>query len=245
MNSFKKLSYIKSVKKYLKIKKIVFIKNTKTFFDQLHYDTFVKAVAFEDKNLAKNIAYIKNQINSLPTNHEDLWHYNYGEIDSGNIIAKDKLVSSLLDQIRKKLKLKRKIISYDKFTLRKKNINNFSLMHADHFNDKNMSLIRSKITMQRYVINLNTNHKSQIAFLNINKNLVKKLILDPFNFEDYRKLFKITDNLTVKIYQIPPFNERTSKFYGIKFDVFNTIHSAVGKKNDLKAVISNWKRNNL
>ena len=65
MNSFKKISYIKSIKKHLKIKKIVLSKNTKAFFDQLHYDDFVKTFAFKDLNLAQNITYIKNQINLL------------------------------------------------------------------------------------------------------------------------------------------------------------------------------------
>jgi len=168
---------------------------------------------------------------------EEVWHRDYGEIDSGNVIDKNGRISQILDHLRDSLKWQKEIITFDKVMLRKDDTLNFDEFHADHF----CSIpprIRKDGFMERAIFNLNDVVR-YFAVLNIHPVIVNSIIKDPMCLTEYKHLFEAVQPINISIVEIPPM-ESISIIHGITFNAFTTIHSGVGQRGDLAAVISKW-----
>jgi hypothetical protein len=176
---------------------------------------------------------IKLKIGSV----EEVWHRDYVEIDSGNVIDEEGLISDVLEHLRESLKWQKEEITFDKIMLREDDTLNFDEFHADHF----CSIpprIRTAGFMERAIFNLNDEVR-YFSVLNIDPELVNSAIKDPMCLADYEHLLEVVQPIDITILEIPPM-ESVSMIHGIIFNAFTTVHSGVGKRGDLAAVISKW-----
>ena len=181
---------------------------------------------------------IMEQILNMPDEFEELWHRDYGEIDSGNIIDSTGKASQLLDKIAYNLEWAGEYPRFDKFIYRKRDNYNLSEFHADHYCSK-PERTRKYGVMKRALINLGYFPRC-IAVLDIPSLIVKKNINDPYAKKDYKKLLTRKNKWDMFLIETAPpfFKERGIS--GLLFDSFSTVHCGFGKKGDFCAVISKW-----
>ncbi|MEC8099638.1 MAG: hypothetical protein VX089_00325 [Pseudomonadota bacterium] len=237
---FKNYFICNITKKKIKIEHVKVIKLSNKFFEKKENDNFLKGLTFKSERILDRTNFVKRKLFLLQDDHEDIWHHKYGEIDSGNIIDDNTEITLLLDELRKKMGLEKKNISFDKFTLRKQDYFNLSTFHSDHFNDANNFMQRKNLNIFRLILNLNKKYYSRFAVLDLDKEIISSKIKDPFNVKDYIDLYNSVQDIKINIYLIPPYNKKTSRYNAIKINVFNTIHCAFGYKGDFKAILTDW-----
>jgi len=170
---------------------------------------------------------------------EEVWHRDYGEIDSGNDIDDRGYISVFLDQIRDSLQWDKEGVTFDKVMLRREDNHDLDQFHADHF-VSNPPKIRSKGVMERAIFNLN-NIVRYFAVLNIAPEKVNTAIKDPYCLVDYENLLEEVQPIEIEILEIPPMRS-PQMIHGICFDAFSTVHAGFGREGDLAAIVSNWSK---
>jgi hypothetical protein len=182
---------------------------------------------------------LSNAINEIKNAHdefEEIWHKDYGEIDSGNLIDLDGDVSRLLDQVRLSSDWDDDSVRFDKILLRKQDSFDLSQFHTDHFNSYPPK-IRKHGALERIIFNIGKNPRF-FAVLNLNPSVVMERIHDPFSFEEYNNFFNDQGTMDLIIYETPGFNGTV--LHGLKFNAYSTIHSGLGAKDDIAIVLSKW-----
>lgn len=177
-----------------------------------------------------------NEIHNAPDEFEEIWHKDYGEIDSGNLIDVDGDVSRLLDQVRLSSDWDNDSVRFDKILLRKQDSFDLSQFHTDHFNSY-PPRIRKHGALERIIFNIGKNPRF-FAVLNLNPSAVMERIHDPFSFEEYNDFFNDQGVMDLMIYETPSFNG--ALLHGLKFNAYSTIHSGFGAKSDIAIVLSKW-----
>ena len=177
-----------------------------------------------------------NEIQNVPDEFEEIWHKDYGEIDSGNLIDLGGNVSRLLDQVRLSSGWDNDNVRFDKILLRKQDNFDLSQFHTDHFNS-HPPRIREHGTLERIIFNIGKTPRF-FAVLNLNPSVVMERIHDPFSFDEYNDFLNDQDVMDLIIYETPNFNG--ALLHGLKFNAYSTIHSGFGAKRDIAIVLSKW-----
>lgn len=173
---------------------------------------------------------------SLPQDVEEVWHRDYGEIDSGNIIDKKGDVSKLLDLAVKAMDWELECPRFDKLMLRKDA--NF-LLGSFHFDRFNSTPPRgpSQGTMERLIINLSQSSRF-LAVMDIDLNAFPYLEDDSLTKEHYLRLCKQLPKIPVLLFEIP--GSEKNLFYGLNYEATKTLHCGIGAVGDKALVLSKW-----
>ena len=209
-----------------------FIKNSKYRVVRL----MVKKNHLNLKKLKENT---KKQIIS---DFQEIWHRNYTEIESGNLIDQGNYISESLDIFSKKLNYNNKNENFDKIMLRSTNDLSLNGFHTDHFNSFS-NLNRKYGFIERTIINLRE-EKRVLAILDLEPEILRKSINSKYNVKDYLNLYKSLDNKqnNILLVEIPKIKIVGNHylFFGIQFNSYPTLHATFGYKGDFSAVLSNW-----
>lgn len=211
------------------------------YIDQLHENQIEDLTGIQrikincqiDNSLLSNAT---NEIQNAPDEFEEVWHKDYGEIDSGNLIDLDGDVSRLLDQVRLSSDWDNDSVRFDKILLRKQDSFDLSQFHTDHFNSCPPK-VRKQGDLERIIFNVGKNSRF-FAVLNLNPSAVMERIHDPFSFDEYNDFFNDQGVVDLIIYETPSFNGTV--LHGLKFNAYSTIHSGFGAKDDIAIVLSKW-----
>jgi len=185
---------------------------------------------------------IMGQIRNKPDEYEELWHRDYGEIDSGNIFDTTGEASKLLDKLAQTLEWVGEYPRFDKFIYRKCDNFYFSEFHTDHFSS-NPERTRSYGVIKRALLNLGDSPRG-IAVLDIPSSIVKKYIKDPYSKKNYINLLTKEKKWSMVLVYTPPPSFEEEKINGLLFDSFSLVHCGFGKKGELGAVLSHWIQQN-
>ena len=192
-----------------------------------------------DINLVdKSVKYIK-QFNN---DHEECWHKKLNDNDSGNIIDKIGFVSDLLDKLRFNLNWENQYPSLDKLIVNKKNHIKLNEFHTDHFNCY-PSRLRSNGDAKRVFINLSNNSR-WVCIIDYDYKFIKNVIGNNYNIYDYKRLLNEYKNNLILFFIECKRNTHKDYLYGIEIDAFYTIHGSYSKKNQILAVLTNYKNFN-
>jgi len=146
----------------------------------------VKRISFKNTFSEKCISNIKNNLIRIENDYEEIWHKDYGEIDSGNFIDKIGDTSTILDDLANCIGWSNIYPRFDKIHLRKKNNFHLNEFHTDHYNS-DPERTRLLGTMERAIINLGKATR-WFAILDIPDRLVQTTIFDPYHHSNYEKL---------------------------------------------------------
>ena len=188
-----------------------------------------------DRTVLKEII---NQILQLPDEFEELWHRDYGEIDSGNIIDSSGEASGLLDNISKSMEWGNESPRFDKFILRKRDNYRLSEFHTDHYCSQ-PERTRSKGVMKRAILNLGDTSR-WVAVLDIPSSIVKNSIKDPYFKNNYKNMLTSIKKYDIFLIETAPSGYKRKEINGLFFDSFTTVHCGFGKKGEIGAVLSHW-----
>ena len=188
-----------------------------------------------DRTVLKEII---NQILQLPDEFEELWHRDYGEIGSGNIIDSSGEASGLLDNISKSMEWGNESPRFDKFILRKRDNYRLSEFHTDHYCSQ-PERTRTKGMMKRAILNLGDTSR-WIAVLNIPSSIVKNSIKDPYFKNNYKNMLTSIKKYDIVLIETAPSGYKRKEINGLIFDSFTTVHSGFGRKGEIGAVLSHW-----
>ena len=192
-----------------------------------------------DRTVLKEII---NQILQLPDEFEELWHRDYGEIGSGNIIDSSGEASGLLDNISKSMEWGNESPRFDKFILRKRDNYRLSEFHTDHYCSQ-PERTRTKGTMKRAILNLGDTSR-WVAVLDIPSSVVKEKIKDPYCKKNYIKMLTHIERCDMLLIDTAsPCHDR-EEINGLFIDSFSTVHCGYGKIGDLCAVLTHWIQEN-
>ena len=181
------------------------------------------------------------QILNLPDEYEELWHRDYGEIDSGNIIDKTGKASELLDKLAHSLEWVGENPRFDKFIYRKRDNFYLSEFHTDHFSSK-PERTRKYGVIKRALLNLGDSPRS-IAVLDIPSSIVRKYIKDPYSKKNYINLLTKEKTWNMFLIDTPPTAFDEKEISGLLFDSFSVVHCGFGKKGQMGALITSWIQN--
>jgi len=181
---------------------------------------------------------IINQILQLPNEFEELWHRDYGEIDSGNIIDSSGEASGLLDNISKSLEWENESPRFDKLIFKKRDNFRLSEFHTDHYCSQ-PERTRTKGTMKRAILNLGDTSR-WIAVLDIPSSIVKNNIKDPYFKNNYKNMLTVVNKFDMFLIETVPSGYKRKEMNGLFFDSFTTVHCGFGSKGEIGAVLSHW-----
>ena len=190
----------------------------------------------------ESINEIMGQIINMPDEYEELWHRDYGEIDSGNIIDTSGEASKLLDKLAHSLEWGGDYPRFDKFIYRKRDNFYFSEFHTDHFSSK-PERTRSYGIIKRALLNLGDSPRCT-AVLDIPSSIVKKYIKDPYSKKNYINLLTKEKLWSIFLIETPPPFFEEKGINGLLFDPFSVVHCGFGKKGELGAVLTHWIQQN-
>ena len=173
----------------------------------------------------------------LPLEVEEVWHSDYGEIDSGNIIDEKGAVSRLIDTSSGAINWEIEYPRFDKLMLRKKEDFSLTSFHFDRFNS-DPSRNPSQGTMERLILNLSQSPRF-LAIMDIDLNAMPYLEDDNLTEEHYLKLCKQFPVIPVLICEIP--GSKQNLFHCINYEATKTLHCGIGEVGEKAIVLSKWK----
>ena len=204
----------------------------------IHLVNKIRRISFKNTFSVKRISKIKNHLKRISNDYDEIWHEDYGEIDSGNFIDDIGDTSSMLNDLSGCINWSNTYPRFDKIHLRKKDNHNLNEFHADHYNS-DPERTRTLGTMERAIINLGKTTR-WFAILDIPDRLVQTTIYDPYHHSNYEKL--LSSLSVVKLILIETHKSTYDEcLHGLVFNAFECIHSSYGTKGDFSAILSNWK----
>lgn len=188
-----------------------------------------------DQNLRSEMI---SQLEGWPKEHQEIWHRQYEEVDSGNIVDATGTVSAFLDGLATAYGWPIEGPRFDKVMLRRRDDKRLSAFHCDHFNSE-PPRIRTLGSMERVIVNCGATRRWFVA-LDIPRHIVSDIVVDPYSSEDYRRLLKCSEGYDLLLYEMPPADPKLSVLHGVRFDAFSTVHCGYGMRGDIAAVLSHW-----
>jgi hypothetical protein len=204
----------------------------------IHLVNKIRRVSFKNTLSEIRISKIRNHLKQISHDYDEIWHKDYGEIDSGNLIDDIGDTSSMLNELAKCISWTNTYPRFDKIHLRKKNNFNLNEFHTDHYNS-DPERTRLLGTMERAIINLGKATR-WFAILDIPDRLVQTTIFDPYHHSNYEKLLSSLSVINLILIETHK-STYDECLHGLVFNAFECIHSGYGTKGDFSAILSNWK----
>jgi hypothetical protein len=181
---------------------------------------------------------VADEIRRLPDDHSDIFHREYSVHDSGNIIDTNGYVSSLLNQLKKKIKIQCQF-NFDKLALRRETNLDLRDLHIDYFENCGFLFDRNQGYMERYIFNIGNIPRST-AIADINPKIISKYLSQKFSKLDMQDLFlKLSEFKMVEIVT-PSYDHINGVLHGLKINVTELLHSSYGYQEEFAALLSQW-----
>jgi hypothetical protein len=202
----------------------------------------VKRISIKDGIDTVSLKSAIGEIERLPDEFEEIWHKDYGEIDSGNYVDTVGAISTLLDSLADGIGWSRELPRFDKVHVRKNDDFGLNKFHADHFYSE-PARTRLLGRMDRAIINLGESSR-WLAVLVLPEELIKKYIADPYCQASYALLMSEIEYGMLGLIETP---KRTvdNRLHGVVFNAFDLIHCGYGGKYDVAAIVSHWSEYSL
>jgi hypothetical protein len=181
---------------------------------------------------------VSDQIRKLPNDHSDIFHREYSVHDSGNIIDTKGFVSSILDQLKKKMRIQCQF-NFDKLTLRRQSNHDLRDLHIDYYENCGILFDRKQGFMERYIFNIGNIPRS-IAIADINPTIISDCLSLKYSIKSMNDLFLRSPEFNVVEVVTPSYEQKNGVLHGIKINVTDLLHSEFGYQGEFAAMLTNW-----
>jgi hypothetical protein len=181
---------------------------------------------------------VADEIRRLPDDHSDIFHREYSVHDSGNIIDTNGYVSSLLDKLKKKMKIQCQF-NFDKLSLRRETNLDLRDLHIDYYENCGFFFDRNQGFMERYIFNIGNIPRST-AIADINPNIISDCLSQKFSLMNMHDLFLKSPEFKVVEIVTPSFDYKNGILHGLKINVTELLHSSYGYQEEFAALLSQW-----
>ena len=181
---------------------------------------------------------VADEIRKLPNDHNDIFHREYSVHDSGNIIDTKGYVSSLLDQLKKKMRIQCQF-NFDKLTLRRQSNLDLRDLHIDYYENCGNLFDRSQGCMERYIFNIGKIPRS-IAIADINPTKISDCLSLKFSAMRMQDLFLKSPEFKVIEVVTPSYDKKNGILHGLRINVTDLLHSGYGYQEEFAALLSEW-----
>lgn len=183
------------------------------------------------------LSLVQGESKRLPKDHADIFHRDYAEIDSGNVIDESGHVSELLDMLAESVKATC-ASNFNKVTWRHCEQTDLKDLHIDYFNSAKGDCKRGAERVFRYLFNLGDTVR-YTAVLPIPTSLFAAApdtnsgehFLDPI-------LSRHDKPLVAYLIPVPPLVLSAGRVNALRLDVLNLMHSGYGQAGELAGIVT-------
>lgn len=199
--------------------------------------TLLRSFRIQNTLEKEELSIIYEQLQGLPEDQTDLFHQDYRLLDSGNSVDTVGVASSLLNGLRRELKLNSAIRCFDKVSLKRYEQTSLTGFHIDYFDQDGDIYTKAEGHMYRYFVNLGKEAR-YLCFAWIPRDVIRNEFPVRYHEQALLRFLEIYPRFDVVILPIPAPTAR--EIFAVSMNVFDVLHTTYGMAGDLCGIVTDW-----